>query len=88
MSNPAIPKLPLYQSHKRVWAVKIKGLLCTQDGVFIVPDDPDLGNIPVGPEYLDKHNPEPGGYFVLYEDNYQSFSPAEAFESGYTLVQG
>ena len=28
--------------------------------------------------------PEVGGYYVVYEDGYKSFSPAGAFESGYT----
>ena len=27
-----------------------------------------------------------GGYYVVYEDGYKSFSPAEAFESGYKRV--
>ncbi len=27
---------------------------------------------------------EVGGYYVVYEDGYKSFSPAGAFESGYT----
>lgn len=27
-----------------------------------------------------------GGYIVFYEDGYQSFSPAKAFEDGYTRV--
>lgn len=29
-----------------------------------------------------------GGYFVRYEDGYQSWSPAEAFENGYTPLDG
>lgn len=28
-----------------------------------------------------------GGYYVVYEDGYESWSPAEAFEKGYTLIQ-
>ena len=27
-----------------------------------------------------------GGYFVVYKDGYESFSPAEPFESGYTRI--
>lgn len=27
-----------------------------------------------------------GGYYVVYEDGYTSFSPAEAFEAGYTRL--
>jgi hypothetical protein len=36
--------------------------------------------------YIAKHNPQVGGYFVEYDDGYHSFSPAEAFEAGYTLI--
>lgn len=39
---------------------------------------------PMSPEYVAKHKPEVGGYYVVYEDGYKSFSPAGAFESGYT----
>ncbi len=28
-----------------------------------------------------------GGYYVLYEDGYDSWSPAKAFEDGYTLIE-
>ena len=28
-----------------------------------------------------------GGYYVRYEDGFESWSPAEAFERGYTRVQ-
>jgi hypothetical protein len=30
--------------------------------------------------------PQPGGYFVVYKDGYKSFSPAKAFEEGYTRI--
>jgi len=33
-----------------------------------------------------KHKPEVGGYYVVYADGYKSFSPAQAFEEGYTRV--
>lgn len=36
--------------------------------------------------YLNKHKPEPGGYYVRYEDGYESYSPPEAFEAGYTRI--
>ena len=38
-------------------------------------------------EYMQKHNPQVGGYYVVYKDGYKSFSPDEAFEEGYTLIQ-
>ena len=46
-------------------------------------------NIPsftVSAEYLAKHKPVIGGYFVVYADGYESFSPAQAFEEGYTRI--
>jgi len=39
----------------------------------------------VSAEYLAKHKPTSGGYYVVYKDGYESFSPAQAFEEGYTL---
>lgn len=43
--------------------------------------------IDVSDEYMEKHKPQPGGYYICYEDGYESWSPAKAFESGYTLVK-
>jgi hypothetical protein len=40
----------------------------------------------VGHAWCVKHDPKVGGYYVSYADGYTSYSPAEAFESGYTLV--
>ncbi len=37
-------------------------------------------------DYMRKHQPKIGGYFVVYKDGYKSFSPAEAFEEGYTRI--
>ena len=37
--------------------------------------------------FVQKHNPQSGGYYVRYEDGYESYSPAEAFESGYTPIE-
>jgi len=41
----------------------------------------------VSAEYMAKHTPRAGGYWVRYEDGYESFSPATAFESGYVRVE-
>lgn len=47
-------------------------------------------------EYVRRHLSEPGGvlpksdvvggYFVVYQDGYESFSPLRAFEEGYSRV--
>lgn len=77
-------EMPKYQCHKQVWALKIKKI----KGTELVVDEPHFAPIPVGQSWIDKHNPEPGGYYVVYQDGYASYSPAGAFESGYTSMDG
>lgn len=36
-------------------------------------------------DYIVRHNPQVGGYYVRYEDGYLSYSPAKAFEEGYSV---
>jgi hypothetical protein len=55
-------------------------------GAVIVPTDDTYAPFTVDAAYLVKHKPEPGGYFVQYADGYKSFSPAKAFEEGYTKI--
>lgn len=80
--------LPLYNCHKQVRAAKImaidRGAGLTPSGAMLVFDDPNYAPIEVSAEYMTKHNPQVDGYFVVYKDGYQSFSPAAAFEEGYT----
>lgn len=52
----------------------------------IVPADHSYAPFEVSAEYFAKHKPESGGYFVVYADGYQSYSPAKAFEEGYTRI--
>jgi len=51
-----------------------------------IPEEEGYGPIPLDEEYLRKHNPQVGGYYVVYADGYKSWSPAQAFEEGYTRV--
>lgn len=53
---------------------------------IIVPEDEGYAEFPVSREYMMKHNPQPGGYYVVYDDGYKSYSPAKAFEEGYTKI--
>lgn len=73
--------LPVYRCHKLVRAAQIHG----------VETSPSFGlsfgeghGVEVTEEWYDRHKPQVGGYYVVYEDGYASYSPAEAFESGYT----
>jgi hypothetical protein len=90
--------LPKYRCHKVVGAVQINGIDHKQNpditgnsaagsyGAIITPRHSTLHAFEVSAEYVIKHRPEVGGYYVVYEDGYASYSPAEAFESGYALI--
>jgi|GEM_PF-687979 len=89
MSAETGRSLPRYQSHKKVWALKIKEIIPPQIGdpkTKIVPVDSSYALIGVDAEYMAKHKPQPGGYYVVYEGGYKSYSPADAFEAGNTLI--
>lgn len=87
-SGTATP-MPRYKCYKEVWALKIKQIEQnkTDETLFIITPA-DIGYAPfmVSKEYVEKHNPQAGGYYVVYKDGYKSFSPAEAFESGYEKI--
>lgn len=80
-------EMPRYKCHKEVHALKITEILLRVDGTMtFIPDDPGYAPIVLDAEFVTKHNPQNGGYYVVYEDGYKSFSPTEAFELGYTLI--
>jgi hypothetical protein len=88
----AAAEMPRYRCHKEVWALKIKEITRVPSGNAtvthsIVPEDRRYAPFVVSLEYLDKHSPQAGGYYVVYEDGYRSYSPAAAFEAGYTLIK-
>jgi hypothetical protein len=89
-------EMPKYRSHKEVWALKIKGIVLDideakkgdreTDGSAILSFEEDGYAVKVDNAYLRKHSPQIGGYYVKYEGGYESWSPADAFEGGYTLI--
>lgn len=93
-SAPQI-EMPRYQSHKIVHALKIRAIETILDddmepatslGATITPNEDGYAPFHVDAAYVEKHDPQAGGYYVVYPDGYKSYSPAEAFESGYTLL--
>ena len=86
-------EMPQYKCHKKVWALKIETIeyeLSEADVVtaIITPAEDGYAPFVVDEAYINKHKPEVGGYCVVYADGYKSFSPAAAFESGYTRIDG
>lgn len=74
-----------YRSHKVVEASKIDAVERTPTGARLTLRGGEA--LDVGQVYADKHAPRPGGYYVRYPDGYESWSPADAFEQGYTLIE-
>lgn len=70
-------EMPKYRCHKEVWALKIATIVIDGEGE---PNRETDGSA------MRKHKPQAGGYYVLYKDGYTSFSPADAFEDGYTRI--
>jgi hypothetical protein len=87
-------EMPRYKSHKEVWALKIANIVRDGEGenretdgsATLTPAEEGYAPIRVTYDYLRKHNPQVGGYYVVYKDGYQSYSPAQAFEEGYTRL--
>lgn len=86
---PLDTPMPRYVCHKEVYALKIIGISLDGELAFGMPNNPDVRHsFKLMPrDWLDKHNPEVGGYYVVYKDGYESYSPAKAFEDGYTLIK-
>lgn len=84
--------MPQYVSHKKVWALKIADIeVVVDDGgkaasAIMRFAEPGYGARPVSGAYMAKHAPQVGGYFVVYPDGYESWSPAKAFEDGYERI--
>lgn len=90
LSPPHAPgdPLPSYRSHKRVWALKIAEVKRHPDGTgTIIPADRSHGPFGVSAEYLFRNDPRAGGYWVMYEDGWQGWYSAGAFEQWYTLAE-
>ncbi len=84
----AFAEMPRYRCHKVVHALKIASCGYNDHGRYVItPADDGFAPFEVDQEWAVKHNPQPGGYFVVYEDGYRSFSPAAAFESGYAALR-
>lgn len=76
--------LPKYRCHKVVRAAKILNVHNLLDGTEVECEHGFTDH--KSPVWADRHDPSVGGYLVFYEDGYCSYSPAEAFESGYMMI--
>ena len=58
----------------------------TDGSAMITPYEDGHAPFKVDHQYVHKHKPEVDGYYVVYEGGYESWSPADAFEGGYTKL--
>lgn len=80
-------QMPKYQCHKQVWALKIKAIEeRSEKSVSAIIEDEDFAPITLSKRFVKEHGVGAGGYLVTYKGGYQSYSPAEAFEEGYTKL--
>ena len=92
----ASAEMPRYRCHKEVWALKIERVQLDADDARVEGRETDgsarlfvegpYSPVRVDHAYMRKHNPQAGGYYVVYKDGYKSFSPAQAFEEGYARI--
>ena len=89
VSHAAQLGYPVYVCHKQVRAGKIITINHKVDGsaklIIQLPDGQTIEDF-ANDSWLARHKPQEGGYIVFYEDGYSSYSPADAFELGYTLA--
>jgi len=89
MSDNVQREMPKYKCHKIVHALKIAELKprYPADGTLsVTPFEAGYAPFILDADFVAKHQPEVGGYYVVYADGYKSFSPAEAFISGYLRI--
>ena len=83
-----MPEMPRqYQCHKMVHALQIVDINedPASDTMRLVFDD--YPEVHMHPDWVKEHRAKAGGYYVVYSDGYQSYSPKDVFEEGYTLVE-
>ena len=76
-----------YRCHKVVQAAKITNIIEAGGSMTLEFDGGEKVWFPPEDSFPSRHALEVGGYYVVYEDGYRSFSPAKAFEAGYTLIE-
>jgi len=91
-------EMPRYQCHKQVHALKIASIerhvypggdtpiAESAPSLTLTFADPGYAPMEVDHKMIARYTPVAGDYYVVYDDGYKSFSPAKAFEEGYTRI--
>ena len=88
--EPNGDEMPRYQCHKQVYALKISSVFENHKNrdFPIELHFEDAGYRPrrVKNQWYKDKKVEAGGYLIIYDDGYASFSPADVFEEGYVKL--
>jgi hypothetical protein len=76
-------QMPQYDCNEKVWALKIE----SADEATVYFEDKRYAPMYVGPAWVDKMNPQPGGYLVVRSSGFRSYRSGPAFEKDYTLIK-
>lgn len=94
MESPSTPvqQMPVYVSQKLVQALKIDSMtpITRNDGAiksYLLHFSAGYGAVRVTADWAHKHDAQAGGYFIRYQDGYESWAPAYVFEAGNTPVE-
>ena len=83
--SPELQQLPRYQCHKVVRAGKIVAIDAANQ-TLVIELGPEVTRAKMSLDWIVRNRPDVGGYVVVYDDDYVSYSPAKAFEEGYTAI--
>lgn len=86
MEGQDIAELPKWQCHKVVHALKINVVEYMPDDMVMLQFH-DTRFAPIQVSTIRRPKPSNDWYYVVYGDNYFSFSPTKEFEDGYTLIK-
>ncbi len=82
MSEQVDRAMPMYKSHKQVWALELKNADYLTCKISFADDGYEPITVPAA--MFSRYKPVKGDFYVVYADGYQSFSPRKAFLEGYT----
>lgn len=87
--KPTIAELEALLANEGNQSVNISpsGEVLGATGATITPADEGYAPFNVDAAYIRRHDPQIGGYFVVYEDGYKSYSPRKAFQEGYVRIR-
>lgn len=75
-----------YRSHKIVQACKILSVDTSGTDCLTLRLDDGTNRLKIVPRASQFKNAQVGGYYVIYEDGYDSYSPVGTFERGYVAL--